>query len=325
MFGAQFRGFEFFLAAGGFDVALFQRLGTSHLSIDVRLQLFIALLEGFEIAVAFIVLDCVGHRLLQRRQQLWIEVVLRQPFRRGFGHRTQQLPRRMIGTDKKRAVLQGDAQQRELHAFDQRGRWRVVADFALQMGVEQSDQIEGIAVAGRQRHRLTILLARLGQQRLLDVSDVWRRAARHGVGVHPAERLQQVAGGDGALGTLTGRNGIVAFGFGTASRQQLLQVVISRLFVGHRCAGHRLAHPRCMGPIGVAAVIAASGSLNIFAATGPRARTTGTVAIRLAAHAARHSRPGHPAWAALLRLWPTGARAAGAGAVVRCLARRRSG
>ena len=90
LLGAQFRGFEFFLASRGFDVALFQRFGPPHLGVDVRLQLFVALLEGFEIAVAFVMLDRMGHCLLQRRQQLRVEVVFGQPLRRGFGHRAEQ-------------------------------------------------------------------------------------------------------------------------------------------------------------------------------------------------------------------------------------------
>ena len=211
----------------------------------------------------------------------------------------------MIRTDEKRAILQGDAQQRELHALDQRRSGRVVADFALHMAVQQPDQIESVAVAGRKRHRLAVLLARLGQQRLFDVGNARRCAARHGVGIHPAERLQQVAGRDGTLGTLAGGNGIVAFGLGAASRQQLLQIVVSRLFIGHGCTGHRLAHPRGVGAIGVAA----SKPFGAFAAV-IRARTAAIGAARLIAHAVLRGRAGHPAWAALLHVLPTGAWAA---------------
>src|SRR3546814_16573479 len=80
-----------------------------------------------------------------------------------------QPPRRMVAADEERAVLQRDAQQRQLQATDQRGAGCIGADLLLDLPVQHRQQLERVVVLLRQRRALAALLPCLRQPRLPDV------------------------------------------------------------------------------------------------------------------------------------------------------------
>src|SRR3546814_4354521 len=92
--------------------------------------------------VAVVVLDHVGDGLLQRQQHLRVVVVLVQPLGGRLGNGVEQPPRRMVAADEERAVLQRDAQQRQLQATDQRGAGCIGA--ALLRSEEHTSELKSL-------------------------------------------------------------------------------------------------------------------------------------------------------------------------------------
>lgn len=86
-------------------------------------------------------------------------------------------------------VAQGKLQHRQAQALDQCLAFAALAHLALQLGQEQRQQFEGVAVRVGQGHAMPVHLPRLGQQDLPEVADAVRlgRAA-----AHPLQRSQHL-------------------------------------------------------------------------------------------------------------------------------------
>src|SRR3546814_10767991 len=100
----------------------------------------------------------------------------------------------MVAADEERAVLQRDAQQRQLQATDQRGAGCIGADLLLDLPVQHRQQLEGVVVLLRQRRALAALLPCLRQQRLPDVVQAVARVRREWPVLQRAQRLEHVLG-----------------------------------------------------------------------------------------------------------------------------------
>jgi len=177
--GALPRHFQLLAAARGLDLAAFAHFILARGRLQAALQCMVGRNEGVVAGVRVLVHG--PDRALQQAQPLRIEVVLAQPARAGQRDRIQQHARRVRAIDEEAVVAQGQLQQRQFQALDQCLARTAAAQFALQLGQEQAEQFEAIAVGLGERHAVPVHLPRLRQQRLPDVGQV---AVLGGVAAH---------------------------------------------------------------------------------------------------------------------------------------------
>ena len=206
--GALLGQHQSFLAARGVDMTTLADIGLACHRMQLSLQCEVGCFE--HLGVAVVVLDHVVDGLPQLGTQLRVGVVLGQPARAGFGDRVQQLPCRVLLAHEEFPVLQRHSQQRDLQPFQQGGTGRAFAQFATDLGIQQTQQFEGVAVLARQRDGLAALLPALQQQCLPHLGHVAR-------GRGPALQLAQHAE------YVLGRQGRMDFGRGRIGRTQRVE------------------------------------------------------------------------------------------------------
>jgi len=176
--------------ACGLDLAALAHLVLACRGLQAALQCMVGGDEG--VVSGFRVFMHGTDRALQQAKPLWVEVILAQPARTGQRHRIQQHPRRMRGIGEEAVVAQGQLQQRELEAIDQGMAGAAGSQFALQLGQEQAEQLEAVAVGIGEGDAMAVHLPRLRQQGLADVGQVAVLAA---VAPQAAQRCENFVAG----------------------------------------------------------------------------------------------------------------------------------